>query len=1666
MQSIIQKFNIFIILTVLFSYTFENSLAQTSLQPKVIKPFQFIKSRPLKDITPIPPGTIVRKWEKGEIKIQKKERPKKPGALPEGIDPVLQDKFGSLKPSQVIIQNFEGVNNVNGVLPPDNNGDVGPNHYMQMINLSFGIWDKSGNKVYGPADNITLWEDLPGPWSNTNDGDPIVLYDQQAGRWLASQFALPNFPYGPFYELIAISATDDPTDSWYLYAFEFDDMPDYPKFGVWTDGYYMSANTFASGSTSWIGTYAAAFEKDKMIIGDPNARMILFELSPSDDPWSMLPSDWDGNNTPPASSPNYFIYFNDDAWGYDYDQLRIREFHVDWNNINNSTFKEVSIIQTNAFDWEVNEVPQKSTSQKLDVLSDRMMFRLQYRNFGNYEAMVTNHTVDAYGNGIAGIRWYELHKSGSQWEIYQQGTYAPNDGKYRWMGSIAMDKNGNIALGYSVSNSSNFPSIKYTGRYINSVLGEMTIDEQEIIAGNGSQTHWAGRWGDYTFMAVDPNDDQTFWYTNEYLQTTGSAPWRTRIASFQLEHDSIPPLAISDLSIDSIASNSILLKWTAPGDDGTVGKVASYDLRFSTTAIDENNFISANKVSDVIIPKPSGETETFIIKNLDFNTTYYFAIKAIDEQANESDISNLPYATTLSVPIITVDQTSLTTDLLSGEIDTLNLTINNTSIEESTLDYLLSIESTSKPVKSTFQSIRNIKSSNNSIQTDDIPNVVESVSWLNLNPISGTIKNGQSSEIKVRFNSANLFGGKYEANINILSNDPERNTITIPVTMNVTGVPNISVSSTNLNFGNVFITDTAKLTLIIRNIGTDSLFVNSISSENSDYSTDITNFKLSVKENKIITVTFVPSTNGSITSNLVVISNDPDESTLIISLNGIGVEPPEIVVNPTYFDEKIKPGEIITKNMEIKNVGVSDLSFNILLGANFENNKFNSPNEKMQNNINSDLVNRTQSNNPSAMWDLLFNYDVSSSTKDQQCFGVEFDGDFFYVSGKGFTNVPAIYKFDKNGNYISGFNVPGATQNGSGFKDLAWDGNYLYGSDDDTITVFDTNGNLIREFKGPLKNNFNLAYDSETQHLWVSNESSDFYEIDLNGNVIKVHSNPGFLNATGFAWDKYSAGGPFLWIFEGSGINLAQTFYQYKPDVGLTDISFEVNLGRDGKSGGAFITTEWDPGKLVLGGLSQGSQDRIFGYELFNYTNWLSVNPQSGIIPKDSSLSISINFDGTNLAATSLSDNSEWIAKSINQIASIYRAYLIINSNDPTDSKINIPISVNVDSFKNFIVSLDSNWNLISWNVILENDSTKNILKDIKDNLVIALGYENNELVFDPNNQPENNTLNFMNHLHGYWLKMKQPDELSILGLNAHPQSLMNLKEGWNLVSYLPIQPDSISNALKSISDNLIVVLGYDKGGLMYDPKIPDEFNTLKIMQPGYGYWIKTISNDTLIYPDTNILSSSSNTILQNNLNVFPTNEWIGIWGDEVKINDNLISVGTVVRAIDNNGVICGEFVVSNEGKFGLMPIYRDDFRTEFDEGAEVGEDVSLYFGDYKFPKGVKWTEMGAVVDLKDLVVSVNDDISILPKEFELYQNFPNPFNPTTIIKFAIPIKSKINLSIYNILGEKIDELMNDELDAGYYEKEWNASKFASGIYFYRIVSGSFVKTKKLILLK
>ncbi len=439
--------------------------------------------------------------------------------------------------------NFNGVNNLYSLLPPDPNGDIGLSHYVQWVNVALAVWEidrLAGTQtlVYGPVAGNTLWSGFGGPCSYRNDGDPIVLYDALADRWFASQFALddstdPSQKNGPYFQCAAVSTTGDPTGAWNRYQFNFSNtlMNDYSKFGVWPDGYYMSTNQY-NGGISWAGQGVAVLERDKMLAGQA-ARMVYFNMYPVDSSLgAMLPSDLDGQ-APPTGAPNPYMQFDDN---YPIDQLQIWHFHVDWVTPSNSSFTKSAALAVAAFDsnmcgWARNCIPQKSTSSGLDAISDRLMYRLQYRNFGAYQTLVTNHTVDVDGTDHAGIRWYEIRDNGGGWQVYQQATYAP-DAKHRWMGSAAMDRAGNLAVGYSVSSSLDYPSIRYAGRLNSDPLDELAQSEQTLYAGNGSQTSTYYRWGDYSMLAVDPVDGCTFWYTNEYYPSTSSSGWYTRIGSF------------------------------------------------------------------------------------------------------------------------------------------------------------------------------------------------------------------------------------------------------------------------------------------------------------------------------------------------------------------------------------------------------------------------------------------------------------------------------------------------------------------------------------------------------------------------------------------------------------------------------------------------------------------------------------------------------------------------------------------------------------------------------------------------------------------------------------------------------------------------------------------------------------------------------------------------------------------------------------------------------------------------------------------------------------------------------------------------------------------------------------------------------------------------------
>lgn len=461
------------------------------------------------------------------------EREPFPGKDAGGLDPNWRDPLAQTKQGAgempAPIMNFAGLpfQGFGSGWPPDTNGDVGPTYYVETVNTSIGIYDKTtGTRVVGVTFNNFFTGPTSTPCDTSNDGDPVVLYDPAVDRWVITDFAWYNFNTGPYFECIAVSQTNDPVaGGWYFYALQASTgtfatyFNDYPKLGVWSDGWYMSANMFqATGSGTGVRVWA--LDRASMIAGGA-ATEVHFDLCQDASCFSLLPSNYRGT-PPPAGAPNYFAAVAAP------NTLQIWEFHVDWATPANSTLTGPVEIPIADFAIALDGVPQQGTSQLLDTLSHRLMMQLQYRNYGTYEALYATHSIAHEGRTVP--RWYEVRNPGGTPVLFQQGTYAP-DSLYRWMGAIAADQDGNIALGYSVSSSSMYPSVRYTGQRAGEFPGQMTQGETSLIEGTGSQSA-INRWGDYSAMSVDPLDDCTFWYTQEYYATTGSN-WQTRIGSFK-----------------------------------------------------------------------------------------------------------------------------------------------------------------------------------------------------------------------------------------------------------------------------------------------------------------------------------------------------------------------------------------------------------------------------------------------------------------------------------------------------------------------------------------------------------------------------------------------------------------------------------------------------------------------------------------------------------------------------------------------------------------------------------------------------------------------------------------------------------------------------------------------------------------------------------------------------------------------------------------------------------------------------------------------------------------------------------------------------------------------------------------------------------------------------
>jgi len=597
---------------------------QSTVHPTTIKtPVGFSVSKPLRN-APID-SSIINIGS--EFYLNKhRDRELNPKIFPPDFtnmpsDPGEQTIMGSISSGRGLDYNYAGQNS--GSYPPDCNGTVNSTYYFQVVNTTYQIFNKSdGSTAAGPSNLNTIFNSsLPG--ASCNSGDPIVLWDEQANRWLFAEFSLCG---SNDYMLIAVSTSDDPTGTWYSWSFDVDNTPDYMKFGIWEDGYYMATNT-SPGNDVYV------FERSEMITGGSSPTMIGFD-NPNrpttfDGFHCLLPLDNDGPWSP-SGTPGQFITIADDGQSNAADELRIYELNADWTVPANSTFTMTQQLLVNSFsgnfsgDWD--NIPQPGSSQKLDGISTVLMYRAQYRNFGGTQKLVCTHAIAESATESA-IRWYEIERTTGNWSISQQGTYNP-DGVSRWNSSIAMNDIGEIGMGYSVSDgTSTYPGIRYCGQSSSGPTGVMDIAEVTIWSGTNSQSD-ANRWGDYSNISIDPSDGATFWYTNEYQ---GVSSHGTRIAAFSFPPTcSAPTTQVSNFNQVSATTNTMNISWDRGNGDALL-IVAKASSSVNSNPVSSNSYTANNAfgsgtelgTGNFVVYDGTGTTAT--ISNLLSGSTYYFS---------------------------------------------------------------------------------------------------------------------------------------------------------------------------------------------------------------------------------------------------------------------------------------------------------------------------------------------------------------------------------------------------------------------------------------------------------------------------------------------------------------------------------------------------------------------------------------------------------------------------------------------------------------------------------------------------------------------------------------------------------------------------------------------------------------------------------------------------------------------------------------------------------------------------------------------------------------------------------------------------------------------------------------------------------------------------------
>lgn len=514
-------------------------------------------------------------------------RPKPGTADPSVPDAVLQETPGA--GATAVGGGFPGASNNDNrqilgflIAPPDTDGEVGPGHFVQMINLLTTVYDKQGNILQGPFPSNAIWAGIGGNCEPNNQGDPIVLYDETADRWLVSQFAFPD-SLSTFSQCVAISQTGDPTGGYNRYEFPFDDFGfnDYPKHGIVDGSITMIANLFRARGPffNFAGTFLGVMDKDAMYAGNA-ASLLGFNVGTGE--FGFVAGDLDG----PGTSPALFATAMSTSSAFD-----IWQIDVDWAT-DTANVNQIASIPITPYDSDLCGasreacIPQPNGGPALEAITDRLMHRLQIRDFGTYKTMVTAHTVDV-GGGRAGIRWYEFRDPGNGWALYQEGTFGPTDGEHRWMPSAAMNAGGDLGIGYLLASSNTFVSTAVAGQSA-AQSGSGFLDSAELVCANGTGVQQdTGRSGDYSATSIDPVDG-SFWHTNEVFVNTGQFQWSTFVCNFTVADGgggaNNPPVASFTSSCTDLACG---FTDTSTDSDGTINARA-WDFGDGATSTAQN----------------------------------------------------------------------------------------------------------------------------------------------------------------------------------------------------------------------------------------------------------------------------------------------------------------------------------------------------------------------------------------------------------------------------------------------------------------------------------------------------------------------------------------------------------------------------------------------------------------------------------------------------------------------------------------------------------------------------------------------------------------------------------------------------------------------------------------------------------------------------------------------------------------------------------------------------------------------------------------------------------------------------------------------------------------------------------------------------------------------